>query len=205
MSGWVKGLAVAAVTVMSVALVVPPAQAAVSPSVISVKPSGTTCVASTATLQGNPGDRFSVVVQAGCAVVGDSTVGSAQLSPGVFYKVGPGSSTITLGAVSSGPLVLETYPRGGDGRVTLTRVAVTITNDLVVPSSGSQGGHDDLQQIGVPASGSCEDVDIEVGHLPGYPVGGWSKSWAWWINGGRGGPVCTREVETLPSGQVILL
>ena len=32
------------------------------------------------------------------------------------------------------------------------------------------------------------------GHYPGFPIGGWTKSWAMWIYDGTGGPVCTREI-----------
>ncbi len=65
--------------------------------------------------------------------------------------------------------------------------------------------HDDLQQVGVPASGDCKDVPVTVGHYDGYPIGGWSKSWAMWINDGKGGPVCTREIETTATGEIILV
>ena len=59
--------------------------------------------------------------------------------------------------------------------------------------------------MGVPASGSCADVPSPVGHYPGFPFGGWSKSWAQWINDGTGGPVCTREVEQRPDGTIVLI
>jgi hypothetical protein len=65
--------------------------------------------------------------------------------------------------------------------------------------------HDEFQQVGVPASGDCADVDPTTGHYPGYPIGGWSKSWAQWINDGTGGPVCTREVEQRPDGEIVLI
>ena len=38
-----------------------------------------------------------------------------------------------------------------------------------------------------------------AGHAVGYPIGGWSKSWAYWIYNGTGGPVCTRTVEEIPN------
>lgn len=59
-------------------------------------------------------------------------------------------------------------------------------------------GHDYLQQVGVPASGNCTDVPSPTGHFRGFPFGGWGKSWAQWINGGKGGPVCTREIQFNP-------
>jgi hypothetical protein len=54
-----------------------------------------------------------------------------------------------------------------------------------------------LQQVGVPASGSCADVS-DVYDWVGV-TGGWSKSWAQWINDGKGGEVCTRELVYSPS------
>ena len=41
---------------------------------------------------------------------------------------------------------------------------------------------------------------LPICHDQGYPVGGWSKSWAYWIYNGTGGPVCTRTVEEIPNG-----
>jgi hypothetical protein len=32
-----------------------------------------------------------------------------------------------------------------------------------------------------------------------------ARSWAQWINNGTGGPVCTREVEQRPDGEVVLI
>ena len=78
-------------------------------------------------------------------------------------------------------------------------IPLTVTNDPIdpppppIPVIG-------LQQVGVPASGDCADVPVTVGHDQGYPIGGWSKSWAFWIYNGTGGPVCTRTVEEIPNG-----
>ncbi len=44
-----------------------------------------------------------------------------------------------------------------------------------------------------------------MGHYPGAPFGGWSKSWAEWINDGKGGAVCTRELEERSDGTIILV
>ena len=55
--------------------------------------------------------------------------------------------------------------------------------------------HDYLQQVGVPASGDCADVPADVGHYPGFPIGGWSKSWAMWINDGKGGTASAIRIK----------
>jgi hypothetical protein len=65
--------------------------------------------------------------------------------------------------------------------------------------------HDYLQQVALPASGSCDDIPPESGHWHGTPFGGWSQSWAQWVNNGSGGAVCTRMVETTESGSLILV
>lgn len=48
-----------------------------------------------------------------------------------------------------------------------------------------------LQQFGARDDGTC---DALAPSWLGPPAGGWSRSWARWPNGGRGGPVCTRTV-----------
>jgi hypothetical protein len=50
-----------------------------------------------------------------------------------------------------------------------------------------------LQQVGLPADG-CESVQDSQLNWSGVPFGGWSISWAEWVNGGKGGAVCTRTL-----------
>ncbi|MGB1141363.1 MAG: hypothetical protein ACPG1A_10720 [Halioglobus sp.] len=77
-------------------------------------------------------------------------------------------------------------------------MSLTVTNDPITRSDAQPVVG--LQQVGVPASGDCADVPVSVGHDQGFPIGGWSKSWANWINNGTGGAVCTRTVEEIPNG-----
>ena len=58
---------------------------------------------------------------------------------------------------------------------------------------GGSGPPNVLQQTGVPSSGQCADVDDSDARFLGY-AGGWSKSWAAWINQDTGGEVCTRTL-----------
>lgn len=81
----------------------------------------------------------------------------------------------------------------------------SLTVSVVSEPVAAPAAHDYLQQVGVPASDDCADVPTWVGHLPGFPLGGWGRSWAQWIYDGQGGPVCTRVVETRPDGTVIVL
>ena len=51
-----------------------------------------------------------------------------------------------------------------------------------------------VQQLGRPASGTCESVAPESLNWSGVASGGWSESWAEWVNNGKGGAVCTRTL-----------
>ena len=67
---------------------------------------------------------------------------------------------------------------------------------LSISSSGGEtqfGPADEIQQIGQPAAG-CENVSLPLLDWAGVSSGGWAPSWAEWVNGGRGGPVCTRTL-----------
>ena len=58
-----------------------------------------------------------------------------------------------------------------------------------------------LQQVGVPASGNCADVDDEALNRGGASSGGWGRSWAQWMNDGLGGAVCTRSLMYVGGGR----
>ena len=61
-------------------------------------------------------------------------------------------------------------------------------------SSATSGPPLILQQVGLAPSGSCTtftDVNLNWG---GAESGGWTQSWAQWLNDGRGGLVCTRTL-----------
>jgi len=57
-----------------------------------------------------------------------------------------------------------------------------------------------LQQFGRPDVGSCDDVAPGTLDWSGVTSGGWSESWAQWVNNGNGGAVCTRTL-TYHAGQ----
>ena len=54
---------------------------------------------------------------------------------------------------------------------------------------------DRLQQLPVPASGKCTDAISVDAKWDESLQGGWSLSWAQWMNDGKGGPVCTRTLQ----------
>lgn len=61
-------------------------------------------------------------------------------------------------------------------------------------SSSSSTPHPIFQQFGKPASGTCDSVAPATLNWSGVTSGGWSESWAQWVNGGSGGAVCTRTL-----------
>lgn len=111
-----------------------------------------------------------------------------------------GRITITAQAVGTQDIFFQrsSTPASSD-------TLVVTVHDPAVRVITQPGPHDTLQQVGVPASGDCADVPEFVGHLHGFPIGGWSLSWAEWIYDYSGGPVCTREVEERPDGTVVLI
>lgn len=109
---------------------------------------------------------------------------AAQISPNDSWTVsavGLGSTTVSIREIGTGAF---------------HNISVNVVT-APVPVPVLQG-HDYLQQVGVPASGSCANVPSPTGHWPGFPFGGWTKSWAQWINNGKGGAVCTREIRFDP-------
>ena len=61
--------------------------------------------------------------------------------------------------------------------------------------AGGSGSADILQQVSVPTSGTCADIADDYARYGTDVSGGWTKSWAEWINNGLGGDVCTRTLE----------
>ena len=172
-----------------------PAMAAANPSVASV-----TCtdpgfcsatVFSASSMMANPGDTF--------------TVHNGTLFAGLFQIQKDGVGVSGTVAVASDNAASMTAPSAvGSYTIQFTggsnpAMSLTVTNDPVAPAPPPIPVIG-LQQVGVPASGDCADVPVTVGHDQGYPIGGWSKSWAYWIYNGTGGPVCTRTVEEIPNG-----
>ena len=51
-----------------------------------------------------------------------------------------------------------------------------------------------VQEFGLPASGTCEAAASKDLNWAGVASGGWSVSWGQWMNGGKGGAVCTRTL-----------
>ena len=171
-----------------------PASAAANPSIVSV-----TCVGpgggcdaskfSASSVIANPGDAFTVYNGTNVAVL--FSIGSS-IFPAQTLAVGSGLSGSMTAPSTVGSYTLSIPEAGG------ASIPLTVTNDPITRSDAQPVLG--LQQVGVPASGACADVPVSVGHDQGFPIGGWSKSWANWINNGTGGAVCTRTVEEIPNG-----
>jgi len=103
---------------------------------------------------------------------------------------------ITLGAT------LGTYSPG----VTLNGFGPNYTTwDATISANGGGGGSSSgsastsgpapiFQQFGKPSAGTCDAVAPASLNWSGVSSGGWSESWAEWMNGGLGGAVCTRTL-----------
>lgn len=194
---WRSSAAVLAAAACGAGLVAfaPAASAAANPALVhfdTAYTNGWQCTSSASTVRMNPGDSLTL------------TWSSTQPSVSGFTFTGPNGTTIVPISTSSPSRVsfstVGTYQLDSSLSFNCSLTVSVVTEPVPAPQA-----HDYLQQVGVPASGSCADVPTWVGHLPGFPVGGWSKSWALWINDGKGGPVCTREVEETSASTIILL
>ncbi len=176
--------------VIAVGAMAPGASAGIdTPRVLVGNVNGACAVSSGAdeiTITGNPGDSFRVF-NLGCGPVTTPSTGNLT-GPGSIPQFG--SATYTLGSsVGSGTLVINP-----DRTVTTVPFVIRVNIVSTPITTPRPVMHDYLQQVGLPRSGSCSDVAHDAGHFDGFPYGGWSASWAQWINNGRGGPICTREI-----------
>jgi hypothetical protein len=198
--GHVKRLKVLAMTSLAVlagsVALAGPSHAASNPALVhfdTVYSSAWSCTSSASSVRMNPGDSLTLTWS-----------NPAQASRGTFVLDGPtGPLAIAMSTSSSGRVTLSTL---GNYQLDPSlsfgcSLSISVVSEPVEPPEA----HDYLQQVRTPLSGDCSDVPTYVGHLPGFPIGGWSKSWAWWPNDGLGGPVCTREVEARPDGTIVLI
>ena len=68
---------------------------------------------------------------------------------------------------------------------------------VIINSQAPSGGRTPppvLQQVGLLHGASCTEFASEALNWAGVSGGGWGESWAQWMNGGMGGPVCTRTL-----------
>ena len=174
-----------------------PSQAASNPALVhfdtAYSGSSWACTSSASSVRMNPGDSLTITLTTTPAGAGGFFTFDGPTGYVDIRVVGGTHSTATFSTLGTYQLV-STWSFG-------CSLTVSVVSEPVDPPEA----HDYLQQVAAPASGNCADVPTYVGHLPRFPIGGWSKSWAWWPNDGRGGHVCTREVEERPDGTIVLV
>ncbi len=119
----------------------------------------------------------------------------------------------TSGGVTNGT---QTVPQSGSYNLPVGTVSTltfkdssSLTRSTITVTSGGGGGGGGgassgstsssspapiFQQFGIPATGSCAAAAPESLNWSGVASGGWSESWAQWMNGGNGGAVCSRSL-----------
>ena len=168
-----------------------PANAAVTPEPVylscgigvAATPLFTTPVISVNTITwSDESDQLSVWNQSPHAInYSGALTGSIEAGPGRRFSLGPlGTSTAPL-----------TFTYQGCGNPSFT-VTMNFTGGLPSSTASLHGPTPIIQQYGKQASGSCDAIAPESLNWSGVASGGWSESWALWMNGGTGGGVCTR-------------
>jgi hypothetical protein len=70
-----------------------------------------------------------------------------------------------------------------------------IAGTMLFVNPAQANTRDVLQQLPMPASGSCADVAAPTTlNWSGVPSGSWTRQWAAWINPPQGGVVCSRTL-----------
>lgn len=194
MHRWIIGPGAAVVVAGATALLAPTAQAAVTAT--------STCAAPVNlyfTLA--PGETFTLTVSGACTGLSPGeantvpttygTTGTeAVLPPRAWQSVTP-TVTAIYTARTCGPTITESlfttsniWTQANLGGYGLTTIAADC------PS----GPADVLQQVSPGADGTCSAIDASSLNIGGAGSGGWGRSWAQWVNDGRGGAVCTRTL-----------
>ena len=139
---------------------------------------------SAATANGDPVTQYQIVV--------------SQLSQRSGFRMlrsGPGtytttSTSFTLTGLNPVPTYTITLSaRNGRGWGVSTSFTVAGTGQV---EEDSQTPPSIIQQVGLPPTGTCEDVIDGMFGTQTFIPGGWGQSWAPWMNSGLGGAVCTR-------------
>lgn len=147
-------------------------------------------------------------------VAGDTLMIDNQSFSGLALKNGTGqaqnnSSTActTVGATSPGSACPVTSSASSSFTVLATGTfelyrftsSAVLLATITVGSGGGGTVGDSVpspvtQQFGLPSMGTCGEVAPISLNWGGASGAGWGNSWAQWVNGGRGGAVCTRTL-----------
>jgi hypothetical protein len=82
-----------------------------------------------------------------------------------------------------------------DECMTTYYITVVAGTPLPTPSPGAPPPPDMIQEVGMPASGSCDAVNDTGMDFGTKLTGGWKQSWSEWPNDGKGGLVCGRALH----------
>lgn len=153
----------------------------VSPNTLVVSPTSVSAaVGDTFTLNFGLGGAFTFLT-----VINSTGAVSASGTPctATACQIAPGSN-LSLTVVSQGTLTLD-----------MTGTVVTLTLGAGGSSSSvSTGPAPIVQQFGLPVSGTCDAAASKDLNWAGVSAGGWAISWGQWMNGGKGGAVCSRTL-----------
>ncbi len=138
-----------------------------------------------------PGAAYSVAVLTS-VVVALSVMGApaASAAPGDTWTSRTAAVDSVWNSVTYGGSLFVAVSQFGTGN----RVMTSGTSSTSPGTSSTLGPVAPAQQVGLPATGSCTDVDASQITWGASILGGWKQSWAWWANNGAGGPVCTRDL-----------
>lgn len=141
-------------------------------------------------------------------VVTNSTSSSATLYLCTFAGIGMSPQTsIANGAQATYTIDSTSYIRLEFA--TTTTSGCPTPNVLISAFGGGGGGGsstpssssnapaapaDLMQQVGAASDGKCTSIIDTSLNWAGVTSGGWGLSWAQWLNGGKGGTVCSRSL-----------
>jgi hypothetical protein len=177
---------------LATAIMLSPSAQAVDLGIIAWN--GTTLTPSS--LNAQPLDTFTLSNTSGYTVqvIGNVKDNTNITCSGGMFCTAPTGTIFTATVVGVGQVQIENY-------ATHTVVTSFYTNGSGGSSSSSSSSTVSsspppvVQQFGRPPSGTCADAAPITLNWGGASSGGWSESWAQWMNSGNGGAVCTRTLS----------
>lgn len=135
---------------------------------------------------------------------------SLPSSKSLFTMKNGGSNQLTItGPISTGgpfPCNPCTLMPGGTGNYTVIGAGGNVQVGSATLSVGTAGGGGAgggsasgvpapvIQEFGLPVAVTCDASASKDLNWAGVASGGWAVSWGQWMNGGKGGAVCTRTL-----------
>lgn len=138
---------------------------------------------------GTPSSGTSLVTR--LQVIGSTTTTLSGGVPGAF------TYTLTEDLDATGEGVSWGITSGTGGTINATWTVECVPYSAPAPGANTDNDTpaDAVQEIGLLNGHSCLDVDETTLDWGRGISGGWSPSWAQWMNNGSGGAVCTRTIH----------